>query len=108
MKCQKALFVHFTHQLKCPHPREFVPWVPEVCLARFPVSVNVSIVNVSIVTRAKKSAEADIGRPSAGNSRSGPRETSGTQDREFAIQEKKNANARGLARGGGGGGRSWN
>ena len=31
-------------------PREVVggiPWVPEVCLARFPVSVTVSIVNVS-------------------------------------------------------------
>ena len=37
-----------------------LPRVPEVCLARFPLSVK-----VSIVTRAK--------------SRSGPRETSGTQ-----------------------------
>ena len=30
---------------------------------------------------------ADIGRPSAGKSRSGPRETSGTQDKEHTKQE---------------------
>ena len=42
---------------------EILPWVPEVCIGRFPVSVNVSI--------------------SAGKSRSGPRETSGTQGREI-------------------------
>ena len=32
----------------CRQVLELLPWVPEVCLARFPVSVN-----VSIVTRAK-------------------------------------------------------
>ena len=56
-----------------------VPWVPEVCLARFPASVNVSIVTRSLVGR----------RPSAGKSRRGPRETSGTQGTILAVRIAK-------------------
>ena len=55
-----------------------VPWVPEVCLAWFPVSVNVSIVTRAIVGL----------RPSAGKSRSGPQETSGTQGTVLENSER--------------------
>ena len=52
-----------------------IPWVPEVCLARFPVSVNRQCLYCDLLRRSL----VGLWLTSAGKSRSGPRETSGTQ-----------------------------